>query len=147
MTMKMKTLKQYAVILLLLLPVVFSCDTTKKQDPYLLINVNLDPLANPVSKTNKLYAVFYVNPDWTLPWLTLNSSSNTIVTPRMTIGDFPVFFEIVYDKDGNGIDSGDLYQGWFGKTDRTTDVLTPIVLTETDVMILNMDLDSNGLIP
>ncbi|MBN2079611.1 MAG: hypothetical protein JW838_11645 [Spirochaetes bacterium] len=137
-----------AIALFVLFAIVTACDSTEDKSPYLIINVNLDEVLHPVSAANKLYAIFYVNPTWSGPWLTLSSASHTIITPRLTIGTLPFCFEVLYDADGDGQpSSGDLYQGWSGKTNRGGDLLDPVLLPKTDLMILNVDLDNNGTIP
>ena len=139
--MKNTSIKHAMMLLVpILLASVLSCDTKKSEQPYLLINVK----KSGVDSTHKLYAVFHVTNNWTSPWLTLNSSSNTIITPQLNVGDFPLFFEVIYDANGNGDHSstGDLYQGWNGKFDRSTPDMTPLIIPEIPVMILNIDLDT-----
>ncbi len=127
------------------MPVISACDTPEKKSPYLLITVNLDEMAHPVSQANKLYAVFYVGANWSAPWLMIPSSSMSIVTPRLNIGNLPFYFEVWYDADGDGAPSaGDLFQGWNGVTNRGA-LLVPVALPQTDLMLLNIDLEgTNG---
>ncbi|OHD63084.1 MAG: hypothetical protein A2176_08245 [Spirochaetes bacterium RBG_13_51_14] len=136
-----------AAFLLIVAPLVFSCDTTEKKVPYFIINVKLDQLTYPVSSTNKLYAVFFVNFNWTTPWLNLSSSRLQIITPPLNIGDFPLFFIVFYDADNSGtLNSGDIFQGWDGVIVSGNN-LTPIIVPETEMMLLNVDLDNNGIVP
>lgn len=136
---------KYAIValLIILLAPVLSCDTKSSQHPYIIINVN----KTGVSSANKLYAVFYFKSDWTTKLFTLSSSSNTIITPfELNVSDYPLYFEIIYDTNGNGTpdEAGNIYQGWSRKTDRTTDTLSPLILPEIPIMILNVDLETAG---
>ncbi len=134
--------------LFVLFAIVSACDSAEDKSPYLIINVNLDEMAHPVSGANKLFLVFYLYSNWTGQWFSMSSSTRMFVTPRLTIGSFPFCFEVIYDDNGDGEPStGDLYQGWNGATDRTTDTLTSVILPKTDLMILNVDLDDNGVMP
>lgn len=133
--------------LFVILLAVTGCDTEKNKSPFLIIDVNI---TQPVSATNKLYAVFHISPlpPWSEPWLTISSPQKTIVTPQLNIGDFPFYFEVIYDTNGNDtVDTGDFYQGWYNKIDRTAEALSLVVIPEIEVMILHMDLDTHGLIP
>ena len=133
-----------AVLLIAFFSIVTACDTAADKRPYLVINVNL---SLPVSPANKLFVIFYANPLWSNPWLILSSSTHTIVTPRLNIGNLPFSFEVIYDDNGDGQpSSGDLYRGWQGTTDRGAPLDT-ILLPTTDLMILNMDLDTNAALP
>ncbi len=137
-----------AMVLFFLFAIVSACDTAEDKSPYLIINVNLDDMAHPVSAANKLFLVFYLHNNWTGKWLSMSSSTRMFVTPRLTIGSFPFYFEVIYDDNGDGEPStGDLYQGWNGAIDRTSDTLTTVLLPKTDLMILNIDLDNNGVMP
>jgi len=124
-------------------PMVPGCDTEPDKDPYIIINVNY---SGTVDATNRLYVIFYALPNWTKPWMTLPYSGTQIVIPRLNIGTTPLYFEIVHDINGDGVGSGDLYQGWSGVTSMA-DVLTPLVLPKTEMMVLNVDLDNNAAIP
>jgi len=124
-----------------------SCKDTSEDEPCLIIHVNL---TDTIDETHKVYAIFHANflPPWAEPWFILGSSSNIIMTPRLSLKSFPLFLEIAYDANGSGgIDSGDFYQGWNGKTDRTTENLDVVVLPKTEIMILYIDLDNHGIYP
>ena len=143
-----------AGLFLVSMPLVFSCDTGKTKHPYIIINVNF---SGTVNSTNKLYVIFYYLPNWTSPWLILDYSSKVIMVPSMNIGTIPIYFEIVYDVDGNGVDSGDYYQGWYNVTNPLDPVvppaplaqgnLAPLVLLNTDMVMINFDLDRYNTIP
>jgi len=135
--------KLVVAALLAAVPIVISCDTEPDKDPYIVINVNY---SGTVNATNKLYIIFYVLPNWTQPWMILPYSSTQIVIPRLNIGTTPLYFEIVHDINGDGVGSGDLYQGWDGVTSMAA-VLTPLILPETEMVMLNFNLDNNAAIP
>ena len=122
------------------------CDSTETKIPQLILNVRIDETTYPVSSKNKLYAVFYVKNDWTTPWMTLGFPMRKIITPQLNIGDYPLYFEVWYDVDGDGSPTAgvDIYQGWSGKVDRTSDTLNPLPVSDTELMILNVDLYSFG---
>ncbi|HOD16924.1 MAG TPA: hypothetical protein PLA65_09235 [Spirochaetota bacterium] len=122
------------------------CDSTEAKNPQLILNVKLDEVLYPVSSANRIYAVFYIANDWATPWMTLNFPMSTVITPELNIGDYPLFFEVWYDVDGDGLPTAgvDFYQGWLGKIDRTSDTLDPLPVAETEVMMLNFDLDNHG---
>lgn len=122
------------------------CDSTKAKIPQLILNVKLDEVTYPVSSANKIYAVFYVANDWATPWMTLSFPMSTVITPQLNIGDYPLFFEVWYDADGDGLPTVgvDFYQGWQGNIDRTSDTLDPLPVPDTEIMILNFDLDNHG---
>jgi len=136
----------FAIIMLIMAPVIFSCDTTKNQHPYLIISVHLTPV---VDQTHKLYVVFHAAKDWSSPWLTVSSDSNTIIIPPLNVGKIPLYMEIIYNTNGGGdaTSSGNYYQGWYGKTDRTVPNLDAFIIPEIPVMILNFDLDTHGTLP
>lgn len=142
--------KRAALVMALffLFAIVSACDTAEDKTPYLIVSVNLDEMTYPVSEANQLFIVFYAYNNWTIPWFTMASSTRMFVTPRLTIGNFPFYFEVIYDDNGDGQpSSGDIYQGWNGATNRGADLLTSIILPNTDLMILNIDLDNNGVMP
>jgi hypothetical protein len=122
------------------------CKSSKVYNPNFIINVTLDEVTYPVDKDHRLYAVFYVNPDFDLPWMTLNSSWSQIITPPLNIGDYPLYFEVWYDADGDGLPTTgvDFYQGWKGKIARTTDTIDPLPVTDTEIMMLTIDLNNNA---
>jgi hypothetical protein len=141
-------------LFLVSMPLIFSCDTKSDKHPYLVINVNY---SGTVNATNKLIVVFYYLPNWTNPWLTLNYSSKQIIIPNLNIGTNPLYFAIVYDTNGSGtVDTGDLYQGWYNVINPadtaapvaplTKNVLAPLVLPNTDMVMLDFDLDKNSTI-
>ena len=136
------------ILFLLMVAVVAGtgCDSTKTYNPNFIINVTIDEATYPVDKGHRVYAVFYVNPDFDVPWMTLNSSWTQIVTPQLNIGDFPLYFEVWYDADGDGLPTTgvDFYQGWKGKTDRLMQTLDPLPVTDTEIMMLNIDLGTTN---
>ncbi len=122
-------------------PLVINCDTVIKKDPYMIITVGFTPpFAPALSDTNKLFAIFYVDAFRLTPWMTLTSTTNQFIVPRLNIGSTPIYFEVVYDADGNGVDSGDNYKGWYNVDSSTA--LTPLVLPETDMVMLTIALDN-----
>jgi hypothetical protein len=124
---------------------VSGCDSTQTYHPEFIINVNIDEATYPIDSTKMLYATFYVNPDFDVPWLTVYSTRSQIITPELNIGDFPLYFEVWYDADGSGtLTTGDIYSGWNGKNDRTTDSLDPLLTTDTEIMLLNFNMTSFG---
>ena len=135
--------KLVVIAILVLLPTIFSCDVEKSKYPFVVINVNY---SGTVDSVNKLYLIIYAMPNWTSPWLIMSYSSKEVVLPRLNIGTTPLYFEIVHDLDGNGVDSGDVFQGWTGITNMANP-LTPLVLPKIDMVLLNFDLDNNGTIP
>ncbi len=122
------------------------CDSTKAKIPQLILNVKLDEVTYPVSSANKIYIVFYVANDWATPWMSLGFPMSSVITPQLNVGDYPLFFEVWYDADGDGLPTPgvDFYQGWQGKIDRTSDSLNPLPVADTEIMILNFDLDNHG---
>ncbi len=149
MTMNRATIRvRVAALLLLLLAGASACDTKENRDPMLILDVTI---TQPVNETNQLYAVFHVNPvsPWAEPWFTLSSSQKQIIIPPFSLGSFPFYFEVIYDVDGNGIDSGDWYQGWYKQVDRTNvaSILSPVVLPDVEFMVLDINLDVYGLVP
>jgi hypothetical protein len=136
----------FTIIMLITASVIFSCDTTKTQHPYLVLTVHLTPV---VDQTHKLYVVFHAAPDWSSPWLTVSSESNTIYIPPLNVGKIPLYMEIIYNTNGGGdaTSSGNYYQGWNGKTIRSgagVQVLDAFIIPQIPVMILNFDLDTHG---
>jgi len=124
-----------------------SCKDTSEDEPCLIIHVNL---TDPIDETHQIYAIFHSNyaPPWAAPWFILGSSSNIIMTPRLSLKSYPLFLEVAYDANGSGgIDTGDYYQGWNAKIDRTSDNLDTVVLPKTEIMILYIDLDNHGIYP
>jgi hypothetical protein len=134
-------------LFLISLPLIFSCDTVNK-DPYIIINVDFTPpFAPTVDDAHKLYAKFYTSSDWTSPFLEVNSSTQQILVPRLSIGSIPIYFEVVYDTNGDGvIGSGDHYMGWDRVTNRSNP-LTAVVLPNTDTMILDIALNNGTTLP
>ncbi len=141
-------------LIILSLPLVFSCDTAQDKNPFIVINVNY---SGTVDSANKLYAIFYTQADWTGPFLTVESSLKQIIVPPLNIGQTPIYFEVIYDVDGNGIDSGDHYQGWENMTNPSDSVvpaapltrgnLTQMILPDSDLVMLNFDLDKHNVRP
>lgn len=139
-----RTRIKFAVALFLVLasPVIFSCDTKSGSKPIIFINVTLGSGEVP-SSTKKIYAVFHLANNWASPWLTLSSDTNSIVIPPLNIGDFPLFFEIIYDFTGSGIPAttGNWYQGWYRKIDRTTPDMSVFLVPEVPIIFLNISMD------
>ena len=135
-----------AILIFTASPIIFSCDTTSNKHPYTLINVHLTP---GVDADHKLYAVFHFLPDWASPWLVLSSDTNTILIPPLNVGTLPLYMEIIYNTNGFGdaTSSNNYYQGWYGKIDRTTEVLDAFIIPEVPIMIMNVDLDIHGVLP
>jgi hypothetical protein len=124
---------------------VSGCDSTETHHPEFIINVDIDEVTYPVDSAKKLYATFYLNSNFTTPWLTVYSTRTQIMTPELNIGDYPLYFEVWYDVDGSGtLTTGDVYKGWKGKNDRTSQTLDPLPVSETELMILNFDMSSPG---
>ena len=131
-----------AVLMVFTASVFFSCDTTTKNHPCVIIHVSLGA-ATP-GPLNKLYMVFHLKNDWASPWLTLSTETNTILVPPLNVGTVPLYFEIIYDFDGDGIPGGlgvDWYQGWYGKIDRLTPNLNPFLIPDVPILILNIAMD------
>jgi hypothetical protein len=137
-----------SVFVILLTAVVIAssgCDSTQTYHPQFIINVNIDEATYPVDSGHKLYAVFYVNADFDVPWMTVSSARTQIVTPELNIGDYPLLFEVWYDVDGSGdLTTDDIYAGWKQKNDRTTDTLDPLPTSDTEIMMLNFDMTTFG---
>jgi hypothetical protein len=144
----------YGLFLLcfLLSPVFLSCDTKETIHPYVVLNVNISA---PVDAQHKLYVLFYLSPappwNYNKPLATLSYSEKTIIIPPLNTGQYPLFFEIIYDADGSAtltttFTTGDWYQGWYRKIDRNADILSPIIMPSVEVMLLNVDLDTHGSI-
>lgn len=130
------------LMVLITASVFFSCDTSKKNHPYLIINVTLAAPEVP-GPGNQLYIVFHFLPDWSTPWLTLSSETNTILVPPLNVSTLPLYFEIIYDFTGDGNPgSGDWYHGWNGIIDRTTPVpLDAFIIPDVPLMVLNIAMD------
>ena len=125
--------------------VVSGCDSTVTHHPEFIINVDIDEVTYPIDNAKKLYATFYLNANFTSPWLTVYSTRKQILTPELNIGNYPLYFEVWYDADGSGtLTTGDSYKGWNGKTNRSSDTLDPLLVSDTELMLLNLDFSSPG---
>jgi hypothetical protein len=146
--MKEKSGFRFSVLVfvaLILASISMSCKPSREEDPYLVINVYIDPLNPvPVDKDHRLYARFYITGiggTWVQPILVIPGIGKQIVTPRFGIHDFPLFMEIVWDYNGNHtIDAGDWFHGLYNVTNTGND-LYPILIPETEVMILYINLE------
>ncbi len=135
-----------AVFLLIVSPIIFSCDTASKNHPVVFINVNI---SQTVDQVNKLYVVFHMLPDWNSAWLTLGYDAKTIIIPPLDIGKIPLYFEIIYDVSGTGTPStvGNWYQGWYRKTIRTglgAQIMDAFIIPDVPIMLLDVDMDTHG---
>lgn len=147
-----KLVSIFLVIVTLMLAV--GCDTTEKKHPYIIINVNLSSTL-PVSNAKKLFLVLYYSPNWVIPWMVLESPGKVFFIPRLNIGTTPLYLEVIYDFTGDGIiNSGDYFQGWYNKSNvagppapLTQGNLTPIILPNTEMVMLTIDLDNYDIIP
>ncbi len=143
--MKRTYIRSISIALMIMgLSLLSSCDSAEKKHPYLVININY---SGTVDSANKLYILFYIMPNWSGLYYMTSSTEKRIVIPRLNIGTTPLYFEIVHDTNGDGVGSGDLYQGWNGVTDMTA-LLTPLVLPTTlDMVMINFNLDNYAVIP
>lgn len=135
------------VLLIIAISAVFSCDTTHTMDPYVFIDVYLDPVAHPVGDLptdGKLIIYMYVDSTWTAYYLTATYSTNLIYLPPLHTGQYPLYFELVYDANSNGIpDAGEWYLGWHDKTNRAPgNLLDPLIRPDMEFMYVSINMET-----
>ncbi|MBN2157764.1 MAG: hypothetical protein JW807_00100 [Spirochaetes bacterium] len=125
------------------MPAVFSCDTSTGMDPYVIIDVYTG--AFPVDATHKLKIFLYVDSTWDLYYLTASYTTNVIYMPPLNTGDYPIYFEITYDADGDNTENaGDWYYGWHEKiTNRDVEILDPLIRPDMEFMYISIDMEAN----
>lgn len=105
----MKWYKFTSLTAVILLMIVGTSDCTKvtgkvdDQAPLLIVNIELNDPTNiiTIDDTHKVYLIYYVNNDWTNPWLTQGSSTKSLFNP--TVGTFSTYIAAFWDANGNGV--------------------------------------------
>ena len=119
------------------------------QAPFLIANIETTDPTIIINDTNKVYLIYYAENDWTNPWLTHGSSTNTLFNP--TVGTFSTFIAAFWDANGNGVvDVGEPCTGYDNSSHSgiivpgTPDPLTPLRFIPLEWRIITITLDSAG---
>ncbi|MBN2079610.1 MAG: hypothetical protein JW838_11640 [Spirochaetes bacterium] len=87
-------------------------DDLDDQNPVLVVDIEVtDPVAIPISETQKVYLIYYVNKNWTNPWLQHGSGTPTIINP--VVLSQTLYIAAFWDQNDNGVvDAGEPCTGW-----------------------------------
>jgi len=158
--MKWHKILSLSAIIILIFAVADNCKkvTGGLDDQSGVLIVNIETVgAITISETNKVYLIYYANDDWTNPWFTQSTSTNTILNPVVTT--FSTFVAAFWDANGNGVvDAGEPCIGYdnayhnvtaanptFPNTPRGTappDKLTPLTFIPLQWRAITMTLDA-----
>jgi hypothetical protein len=103
------------------------------QAPLLVVNIEVtDSSIIKIDNTYKVYLIYYANNDWTNPWLTHGSATNTIFNP--TVGTFSTYIAAFWDANGNGVpDPGEPCTGFENSAH------SPLVLPLTNLSFIPLE--------
>lgn len=113
------------------------------QSPVLFVNIELDdPALFTIDDAHQIYLVYYVDSDWTNPWLTHGAPGTTLINP--VVGTFSTHLAAYYDANGNGVlDTGDPCTGYKNAkhpTDATADDLSTLTFLPLEWMTITISL-------
>jgi len=89
--------------MLVLLPFLFNCNTTFDEDRFVIIDVHFT--LQPVTETNRLWAVVFLAPNWTNELFRFSLGTSSIIIPLLktfNLNDFVGYVAVVYDSTGTG---------------------------------------------
>ena len=138
---KMKKRLIAGMITLVLVPALINCSTKFDEDRYIIIDVHFT--LQPVTETNRLWAVVFLAPNWTNELFRFSSGTNRIIIPlfkAINVGNFVGYMAIVYDSTGTGVLTAQRSIGFDNITPSNT--LSPVAFLEIKTMFINVDLDS-----
>ncbi len=116
-------------------------DDLDDQNPVLIVNIEVtDPVAIPISATQKVHLIYYVNKNWTNPWLQQSSSTSTIINP--VVLSKTLYIAAFWDANSNGVvDAGEPCTGWKNADHAAADELDMLTLLPLEWREVTITLD------
>ncbi len=116
-------------------------DDLDDQNPVLIVNIEVtDPVAIPISDTQKVYLIYYLNKNWSNPWFQQGSSNSTIINP--VVLSQTLYIAAFWDDNGNGVvDAGEPCTGWKNADHAAADELDMLTLLPLEWREVTITLD------
>lgn len=116
-------------------------DDLDDQNPVLIAHIEVtDPVAIPISDTQKVHLIYYVNKNWTNPWLQHGSDTPTIINP--VVLSKTLYIAAFWDDNGNGVvDAGEPCTGWQNADHAAADELEMLTLLPLEWREITITLD------
>jgi hypothetical protein len=142
----MKLLKMMPLVLVMFLVIsaFTACsDVTGKlddQSPVLIVKITTTG-AITIDKTHQVFLIYYINNNWTNPWLIHGSHNHLLINP--VVGAFSIYVAAFWDANGNGIlDAGDPCTGYVNATHTPLVNLTPLNFLPLEWRVITINLNA-----